>query len=38
MLVPRSGRWTFPEPPLIEMERVSELKILGVLIGYYYYY
>src|SRR6218665_1240486 len=31
MLVPKSGRWTVPEPPPLGMERVSELKILGVL-------
>src|SRR6218665_3840258 len=31
MLVPKSGRWTVPEPLLLGMERVSELKILGVL-------
>src|SRR6218665_2988726 len=31
MLVPKSGRWTVPEPPPLGMERVYELKILGVL-------
>src|SRR6218665_1641263 len=31
MLIPKSGRWTVPEPPPLRMERVSELKILGVL-------
>src|SRR6218665_2154083 len=31
MLVPKSGRWTVPEPPPLGMERDSELKILKVL-------
>ena len=31
MLVPKSGRWTVPEPPPLGMERVSELKTPGVL-------
>src|SRR6218665_619441 len=28
MLIPKSGRWTVPEPPPLGMERVSELKSL----------
>ena len=31
MLVPKGGRWTVAEPPPLGMERVSELKIRGVL-------
>src|SRR6218665_3191908 len=31
MPVPKSVRWTVPEPPLLGVEPVSELKILGVL-------
>src|SRR6218665_100422 len=31
MLIPKSGRWAVPEPPPLGMERVSQLKILGVL-------